>query len=48
MSDLIAARVADCMPPAVSRTLQKARALEAQGQKLTYLMRGEPPPSFFA
>ncbi len=42
MSDLIASRVADCVPPAVSRTIQKARALEAQGKKLTYLMRGEP------
>lgn len=42
MSDLIASRVAECVPPAVSRILQKARALEAQGQKLTYLMRGEP------
>ena len=42
MNHLIAARVADITPPAVTQTQQKARRLEARGIKLTYLMRGEP------
>jgi aspartate aminotransferase len=42
MSDLIAARVDATVPPAVSRILQAARRLEAEGLTLTYLMRGEP------
>ncbi len=42
MNFLVAARVSDTVPPAVSRMMHKARQLEAQGIKLTYLMRGEP------
>lgn len=42
MSDMIAARVAEIVPPAVVQMLDRARQLEARGVKLTYLMRGEP------
>jgi|TARA_B100001971_G_scaffold213762_1_gene248141 aspartate/methionine/tyrosine aminotransferase len=42
MTQLIAARVSEVVAPAVAQALHKAHGLEAQGAKLTYLLRGEP------
>lgn len=42
MTDLVASRVSELVTPAVGRILQKASNLEAEGVKLTYLLRGEP------
>ena len=42
MTNPIAARVNQIIPPAVAQVRAKANRIEATGIKLTYLMRGEP------
>ncbi|HBY98218.1 MAG: pyridoxal phosphate-dependent aminotransferase [Ardenticatenaceae bacterium] len=42
MRSFVASRVSAAAASAVSEMLHKARQLEAEGQKLVYLMRGEP------